>query len=267
MQPTAFDFDTDVLAASHERPVLVDFWAPWCGPCRYLGPVLEKIAASDDRFSFVKVNTDEHPDLMQRFQIRGIPAVKLFYGGDVVGEFTGALPEHAITQWLNEKLPSPAKSLVAEARSYIEGGYLAEAAPLLEEALEAEPDHPEARMLLAQCVFFRDPEHALALSSSAGFAGAQGVQVAEAIQTLYGLMFGSDDLPEGVGKPLFEQVRDAVQREALHEAFEGILELLLRDRYYADDIARKTGVALFTLLGPQHDLSRTFRRRFDMYLY
>jgi len=267
MQPTAFDFDAEVLAASHERPILVDFWAPWCGPCRFLGPVLEKIAASDERFAFIKVNTDENPELMQRFQIRGIPAVKLFYQEEVVGEFTGALPEHAIKQWLNEKLPSPTKSRVAEARSYIEGGFNAEAIPLLEDALEAEPDHPEARLLLAQCVFFRDSERALALTSSAGFAGAQGAQIAEAIQTLYGLMYGMESLPDGTGKPLFETVRDAIQREALSEALEGILDLLLRDRYYADDIARKTGVALFTLLGSQHDLSRTFRRRFDMYLY
>ncbi len=98
-------FQTDVLDKSHDKPVVVDFWAPWCGPCRALGPTIEKLAReSGGRWRLVKINTDAHPALMQRFGVRGIPAVKMFRGGAVVAEFTGALPEAEVRRWLETHL-------------------------------------------------------------------------------------------------------------------------------------------------------------------
>ena len=100
------NFDEDVIQTSHRKPVVVDFWAPWCGPCRILGPTLEKLAKeSGGRWRLVKINADTFPDLSQRFGVRGIPAVKLFVNGAVKDEFVGALPEPALRQWLDRSLP------------------------------------------------------------------------------------------------------------------------------------------------------------------
>jgi putative thioredoxin len=98
------DFQKDVIEESQRRPVLVDFWAPWCGPCRMLGPTLEKLAEGQEVFRLVKVNTDVNQQVAMEYGIRGIPAVKLFHRGHVVDDFMGALPEFYVKQWLDHHL-------------------------------------------------------------------------------------------------------------------------------------------------------------------
>jgi putative thioredoxin len=132
MDVTTESFERDVLERSHELPVVVDFWAAWCGPCRMLGPVLEREAESRaGEFELVKVDVDAHQELARRYQIQGIPAVKAFRDGQVAREFVGALPPAAVAQFLDEVTgPTAAERLVAELK---ESGELPDVVSALEQ--------------------------------------------------------------------------------------------------------------------------------------
>lgn len=110
VEKDSIDFEKDVIEASDKNPVLVDFWAAWCGPCRILSTTLEKVAEeAGDEWVLLKVNTDHQPELAARFNIRGIPTVKLFSNGEDLGGFVGALPEKEVRDWLSEHLPAVAE--------------------------------------------------------------------------------------------------------------------------------------------------------------
>src|SRR5438093_1554379 len=122
MASEAVDFKREVIEASATQPVLVDFWAPWCGPCRVLGPVLEKLAGeANERWKLVKINTDANPELSQAFRISSIPTVMLFAGGKPVGQFMGAMPEAMVRQWLAEHVPSELTRLLDDGRAALKG--------------------------------------------------------------------------------------------------------------------------------------------------
>ena len=152
MDVTTESFERDVLERSHELPVVVDFWAAWCGPCRMLGPVLEREAESRaGEFELVKVDVDANQELALRYQIQGIPAVKAFRDAQVVREFVGALPQAAVAQFLDELTgPTAAERLVAELR---ESGEL----PEVVEALEQD-EHERALELLLEEISAADGE-------------------------------------------------------------------------------------------------------------
>ena len=148
---TAADFEQQVLQRSFEVPVVVDFWAEWCGPCRMLGPVLEKLEAEDDgAWVLAKLDTDANQDLAAGFQIQGIPAVKAFVNGQVVDAFVGALPAPTIRMWLERFVPSEADERVAEDEALAQAGDTAGAAIQLEQALAIRADHARALLALAE---------------------------------------------------------------------------------------------------------------------
>ncbi len=262
------NFQQEVLEKSYTTPVLVDFWAPWCGPCRTLGPVLEKLAGENGAaWTLAKVNTDENPELSMQYGIRGIPAVKLFVEGQVVNEFTGALPEFTVRKWLDEALPSETKEHLAQAEAALNTNRPDLAEPLLRQVLAEEPDNPKARMLLAQLLAFSDPAEASALAQ--GAATEPGfVQIQQAIETVARLSDLKDhDLPDEDGKTLYLTALDALARHDFDTALTHLIEILQTNRYYDNDGARKAGIAIFTLLGPDHSVTRKHRRTFDMWLY
>ena len=262
----AFDFQTAVVAASHDQPVVVDFWAPWCGPCRVLGPTLDRLAeASSGRWRLIKVNTDEHPDLMARFGIRGIPAVKLFVDGAVAAEFTGALPEPAVRAWLDEHLPSSARRFVEAGTAAWTDGDAAAARAAFQMALDAEPGGAwaeAARLGLARTTVLEDPDRAVRRVD--GLVGAEADAVREVASAL-----GRDPatLPEGAVRERYAEALGALQAGRVGEALDGFTEVVVQDRAYDDDGARRTAVALFVALGDGHPAVRAKRPAFNRSLF
>ena len=259
------DFQTDVLDASHVRPVVADFWAPWCGPCRALGPTLEALdAEAGDAWALVKVNTDEHPELMARYGIRGIPAVKLFSGGAVVAEFTGALPRPEVERWLGAHLPGPGRAAYDAGRAALAAGDRAAARDAFARALTAEPGAPwapDARLGLARLAVLDDPEAARTLVSDLFSPEADAVRtVAD------GLARDAAALPEGASRQPFAAALDALRAGRLDDAFPALIALLA-DRAYDDDGARRLLVGLFQTLGDDHPAVRQHRPVFNRSLY
>jgi putative thioredoxin len=263
--PATVDFEQDVIEASRERPVLVDFWAAWCGPCRILGPVLDKLAEeAGERWSLVKVDTEANPALAQRMGIRGIPAVKLFVDGAVAAEFTGALPEPAVRRWLDEHLPSPQKKRLARADALLADGQTEEARTLLEDAVRDAPDDEEARLLLARTLAFDTPERASEL--------VEGLYTpeAEAVRTLARFLALPDDpdvLDEAAVKHDYLTAARALREGDEDAALDGLIAVVQRDRSFDDDGARKAAVALFLLLGEDDEVVQKHRPVFNRSLY
>lgn len=264
------DFQSDVIETSEDSPVVVDFWAPWCGPCRQLSPVLESLAEEQDDWTLVKVNVDENGEAAQAYGVRGIPAVKLFVDGEVEAEFTGAKPKHQVQSWLEEHLPSEEKSRIEEAKQVLSEGRHEEAEHLLWPVLEDNPDHDEAQVLMARALAFKDPTRAQVLADAAEVADPSLRQIRDGIQTIARLLALADDpssLPEDSVKDTYVAGVEALSDQDFDTALEHFIDVVRTNRDYDDDGARKACIALFTLLGEEHPTTQQHRRTFDMALY
>lgn len=264
------DFEKDVLERSLDVPVLADFWAVWCGPCKILSPVLEKLETeSHGQWILAKIDADQHQDLVRQYGIRGIPSVKLFIDRKVAAEFTGALPEASVRQWLQKVLPDPYRRELDAAKNLLENSNREEAIPILEGVLRRSPGHHVARALLAKAQFNDDRMRAGDLvegieEDSEAFADADAIRT---LVTLESKLRNSSALPEDAVKQSYLAAIEDLSRNNFESAVDRFIEIIRLNRSYDDDGARKACVAIFRLLGEQHPLPQNKRCIFSGALY
>lgn len=272
------NFDSVVLQGSARVPVLVDFWAPWCAPCRALAPVLEKLASEfEGRMTLAKVDTDREPEIAGRYGIRGIPNCKLFVNGEVVDEFTGALPEGALRNFLAAALPSPAAGLVQQAKERLAQRDAGSAMRLLDEAGAIDADDEDCLMtridaLLAQGRAgdagtiveqlestqrsrtrpLRDERRLSALKAQVALASEGGADLAA-------LARAAAATPVDCAAKL-AHARALAGAGDYEQALAELLGIVQADRAFGDDAGRRTMLTVFAALPPDSDLVRRYRR-------
>jgi putative thioredoxin len=249
MDVTTESFERDVVERSRDVPVVVDFWAGWCGPCRALTPALERAAEQrQGKVELAKVDVDANQELSARYRVQGIPAVKAFKDGEVADEFVGAVPQAEVERFFDRLVPSEADALAAEGDEQS-----------LQRALEIDPRHAGAAAALARILLERgDVQAALdLLQNVAGDFVAEGL-AARATLLLSG---AADDLPE------LREGLDALAAGDNERGLEKLAAALIIAQDQTRDLIRPVMVGVFTELGPDHPLAREYRRKLAAALY
>ena len=291
---TIANFDAEVIEASQTTPVLVDFWAPWCGPCKSLGPVLEKVeAAYNGRFKLVKINSDDEQELAGAFGIRSIPTCVLMIEGKPVDGFMGALPEGQVKAFLDKHLPAEeelqAQAEEEEALAALDDGDVETALAKLQQAVDTDPNNDDARFDLVKLLLQQGFEDEAKVAFAPVIAKSAGVRKLDAlnhwIKALDAVAHLSDAASAeaqfhakiSTNRRDFEarfalaQLRMAQQRWT--DAMDELLDILMRDKTWNSDLARKTFIAILEIIDvpkpkvadghipPEDPTVATYRRR------
>jgi putative thioredoxin len=280
---TTTSFRQDVLAESMKQPVLVDFWAPWCGPCKQLGPIIEKVVkAAKGKIKLVKMNIEEHPQIAGQLGVQSIPAVFAFDRGQPVDGFVGALPESQIKGFV-ERLVGPlgadTGALIAEANQLLDSGDAAGAADRFATLLAEDSDNPDALGGLARAhIATGNLENARRIldtvpPSKAGHAAISGaraaldlVEQAEALGDVAGLMRAVEANPANY-QARFDLALALNARNKREEAVDQLIAIIRKDRVWNDEAARKQLVQFFDAWGLMDEATLYGRRQLSATLF
>ena len=267
-------FQKDVIERSHELPVIVDCWAPWCGPCRVLGPILEKLAYErDGQVQLVKVNTDENPQVAQALQVQGIPAVFAFAGGRVISQFVGAQPEERVREFFDSLIPSEADIKAAEGYRMLQQNQVPIARLHFQAALEEDPNHEMAGVGLAALLAgIGEIDQAEELAKRwPDNPTTKGILASIALRQVV-----DGHSPEEIHARAAANPEDAEARYlqgcllALEgqwqQSMDALLESVRLDRHACEEGARKRLLDIFAVLGDQPIVSE-YRRRLGSLLF
>lgn len=256
-------FEPEVILRSHEVPVVVDFWAAWCAPCRTLGPLLERLTVeAGGAFRLAKVDVDANPNLAARFGVRGIPAVKGFRGGVVAAEFVGAQPEALVRRFLEKLAPSAESMALERARSLLSTRHWPEAEQAFRELLEESENSPAATLGLIKSLLMqgRGAEAETLLDHFP--RGTEWVE-AEKLRPLAQALVLADTsehaLPDNPLDAAYVRAASLMARGNLPAAMDGLIEILRQDKHYRKGAPRQVLLALFLLLGDDDPLTRQYR--------
>ena len=280
IEVTDQNFEQQVVERSHAVPVVVDFWAPWCGPCQAIGPLLEQLAEEQNgNFVLAKINVDDNPMLAQAFAIQSIPAVKAIRNGAIAGEFLGAQPEPAIRQFVADLLPSEAESLAREGMRLAEEGKTQGAESLYRAALSKEENQPLALLGLSRLLVERgDAADALALLGKIPLNAPES-DAAQQLMSQIRLKQGGENAgneqeyrdkleanPDDL-EARFELAQALAASGKYQEALAEYLEIVKKDRGFQDDGARKAMLEVFDVVGPRSELAEHFRSELAKVLF
>lgn len=269
------EFAARVLEASKQVPVLVDFWASWCGPCKMLAPTLTKLAdAYNGRFMLAKVNTDEEPRLAREYGVRALPTVKVFKDGRVVDEFMGVLPEPAVRAVIERHVEHESDKLRRQAEASLEAGDTATARRLLEGAAELDPDNPAIKIATAKMLMFTgaadraqfilqslpvdvsmNPE-VKRLQAQIGFAQVASTAAFDESELQRIISTDPKDL-----QARYRLSAKKVLRGDYEGALEQLFEILRQDRSFEDDAGRRGMLSVFEILGGSGELVSRYRAK------
>jgi len=264
------DFEYEVLAYSQQAPVVVDFWAEWCIPCRTLGPMLERLAQEGQgSFRLAKVNVDENPNLALRYGIHGIPAVKAFREGKMVSEFAGVQPEPRLREFLRALAPSKSDLALEKGTSLLAMRQARQAETTLRAVIKEFPENTIAQIGLAKSLLLQG-ESKESYQILKGFPASREYTISQA---LLPLALALSDLDQERLKeddaldPAFNQALRLVKRGNLEAAMDGLLDILRENKHYGDGRARLILVALFELLGEGNPIARQYRAELATVLF